>query len=417
AAFHLEQYDAAMTALNESERLINELPAGERRGPRKPEMDFYRGLVSWKQGNREQAQGYFAAVEQSPVASEELKKASQVFIREVQTGAAPPKPTAAPAPAAAAAPVVSPFQATVRLGLNYDSNVILLGEDTVLPSNVSSEEDIRFGLTSDFIYRVPLGDKAEMSVGGSTYHSWHASIEQFNVQTYAGRFGLTYHVTRDLTAGLEYDYDYNFVGNNDFLSRHRITPLLRLTEKYYDDGTPHTWSTVEYSYEDRNYLFTTIRQLDRDGNYQTLTLSQGFNLCQPWKSRNDDRWVRASGGYRLHSASTVGDEFDETSQGIVAGLTVPLPCQLNFEFSGQWTWEDYKQPSLFDFKRKEREDFVQTYIWSLGRGWVLNDHVSMEVRGDVVLTLDDANVNDRLKEAVFSYDRVIYGVSVAFSFR
>ncbi|HEY3242410.1 MAG TPA: tetratricopeptide repeat protein, partial [Phycisphaerae bacterium] len=47
AAFHLEQYDAAMTALNESERLINELPAGERRGPRKPEMDFYRGLVSW----------------------------------------------------------------------------------------------------------------------------------------------------------------------------------------------------------------------------------------------------------------------------------------------------------------------------------------------------------------------------------
>jgi TolA-binding protein len=414
AEFHLEHYDAAMPALNEAARLLNEIPADERRGPRQPEIDFYRGLVSWRQGNREQAQTYLTSVEQSEVASPRLRGAARTFIRDVQTGAAPPRPVPE---AVAAAPAVSPFQATVRFGLNYDTNVILLGDNTILPSNISNEEDIRFGLTSDFVYRIPVNDRLEMAVGGGTFHSWHASVDEFNVQTYAGRFSLNYRVTNDLTAGIQYDFDYNFVGNDDFLARHRVTPLLRLTERYDADGTPRTWSTLEYSYEDRDYQVPTIRQLDRDGNYHTVTVSQGFNMCQPWKARNDSRWVRSSIGYRLHSASTVGDEFDQTSHGLLATLTVPLPWELNFDFTGQWTWEDYKQPSLFDFKRKEREDFVQTYVWSLGRGWVLNDHVNMEIRGDIILTVDDATITDRLKEAVFSYDRVIYGVSVAFTFR
>ncbi len=41
----------------------------------------------------------------------------------------------------------------------------------------------------------------------------------------------------------------------------------------------------------------------------------------------------------------------------------------------------------------------------------------MTLRGEIAWTEDDSNVRNRLKEAVFSYDRVIYGLTLSFLFR
>ncbi len=412
AEYHLGDYTASLAAFEQAAALDDDAARGERRGRRKPDIDLYRALILSMQERDEESVAALQEVIQSPVATPEQKELAQ----QMQvTG----RPRAAPIIRYVPAPgaPVSPWELNLRFGLNYDTNVILLGEDTILPSNISNEADIRFGLTSDFSYRLPIGDRLTVAFGATTFHTWHASIEQFDVQTYAGRAALSYQITENLAAGIQYDHDYNFVGRDDFLGRNRVTPSLRLTELRDEDKTPRTWSLFSYSYEDRDFHENTISQLERDGNYHTFTYSQGFNVCQPWKAREDNRWLQASVGYRLHSGSTVGDEFDVTSQGLIAAVLVPLPWQLEFEFSGQWTWEDYKQPSLFDFKRREREDFVQTYVWGLSRSFVLDKHVTMEIRGDIVLTVDDATSQDRLKESVFSYDRAIYGISVGFTFR
>ncbi len=44
------------------------------------------------------------------------------------------------------------------------------------------------------------------------------------------------------------------------------------------------------------------------------------------------------------------------------------------------------------------------------------DRLVMILRADVSLTDDDSNVQDRLGQAIFSYDRAVYGLSVAFQF-
>ncbi|MCH8964675.1 MAG: hypothetical protein IIB58_06920 [Planctomycetes bacterium] len=94
-----------------------------------------------------------------------------------------------------------------------------------------------------------------------------------------------------------------------------------------------------------------------------------------------------------------------------------MPYELLFEFSGQWTWEDYWQPNTQDFRRRNRHDFIQRYIWSLSRDIEIDRNIVMTLRGEIAWTQDDSNVRNRLKEAVFSYDRVIYGLTLSFLFR
>jgi hypothetical protein len=59
---------------------------------------------------------------------------------------------------------------------------------------------------------------------------------------------------------------------------------------------------------------------------------------------------------------------------------------------------------------------VQRYTWSLGREWQLDRRTSVAVQGLIAWTFDDSNVRNNLGEAIYSYDRVIYGLTLSFFF-
>ena len=141
-----------------------------------------------------------------------------------------------------------------------------------------------------------------------------------------------------------------------------------------------------------------------------------LNLCQPRIEHGDERWLFAALGYRYLNESTQGDDYDLTGNAVVARLAMPMPHELLFEFSGQWTWEDYWQPNTQDYRRRNRDDFIQRYIWSLSRDFEIDRNIIMTLRGEISWTEDDSNIRNRLKEAVFSYDRVIYGLTLSFFF-
>lgn len=110
------------------------------------------------------------------------------------------------------------------------------------------------------------------------------------------------------------------------------------------------------------------------------------------------------------------------------GFALPLPWGLQFDASAEFEWQDYRHGSLTDFHRRPRRDLVQTYGIGLGRTFVLQqgelanrftptvDRTVMTIRGEARWTNDDSNVVDRFGQAVFEYDRVFYGITIAFSF-
>ena len=368
-------------------------------------IGWYRGWIYTEQEDFEQASQEFTRVsELSP--SLDQKARARSLAEQVKSGMAVEEEE------------VSRLQFRLDFGLSYDTNVILLGDDTSLEVGLSGDDDFRIGVATDVRYLHPVGEKWLIGVAGNTFHSWHASLGEFNVQTYGGRVFVNYFADERTTFGLQYGYDFNTVDNSAFLERHRITPSLRYVESFHEDGTPLTATTLFYSYEPRDY-HEELNFLweDRDGNYHTLGVTQSFNLCQPRLDDDDPRWLSATVGYRWLNESTQGDDFDLTGNSLTAGVSAPLPNDLLFNFFGQWTWEDYWQSNSQDFRRRNRHDFIQRYIWSLGRIVELDRHITLSVRAEIAWTDDDSNIRNRLGEAVFSYDRVIYGLTLSFLFR
>ncbi len=389
--------DAALAALDQARDLDPE-----------PQMQaniaWYRSWIYADQRRFDEASAEFARVSELSRDPDQIARASHLS-EQVRHGVAAEAPT-------------DRFQFRVDMGFNYDTNVVLLGDDTSLEVGLSTDDDFRFGLSTDARYVVPLGPRLLVGLGGSTFNSWHAALQEFDVQTYGGRAFINYFANDRVTAGLQYEYDYNLVDREAFLARHSITPSLRVVERFHEDGTPLTDTTLFYSYEPRDYneALGTLRE-NRDGKYHTVGVFQSVNVSRPREAHGDSRWLSASLGYRFLQQQTAGDDFDMSGHSLSAQLACPLPLDLLLDFSGQWTWEDYWQPNSRDARLRNRRDFVQRYIWTLSREFELDRQVTLAVRGQIAWTEDDSNIRNRLGEALYSYDRVIYGLTLSFTFR
>ncbi len=356
-------------------------------------------------------------------------------------------------------------------GLAYDTNVILLGDRTRLPRNIGRKDDVRFGTGMNLGYTLDLAkvsrelERWTVGVAGRASNSWHGSIHEYNEQNYGGSAALQYRMIDawsgrqrmhgPLYASVQYDYDHFLLGNQGYLHINRVSPQFTL---YTHDQ--YAVSSAGFHYEDRSYSERTAGpRFRRDGNYFAFDLSQSVDLVdmtelyknlgwEPWglagdpadPSRYDPgdpkqdptgyrRGLRPYLGLEYGWDSTRGSEFDTNRAMLVAGITVPLPYGVQFDCSGQWEWQDYyHRRSLVDFQRRGREDFVQRYRCGFERRFVLvpgnrvnrttatMDRLVMSLRADAQFTDDDSNVQDRYREAIFSYDRAIWGLSVAFQF-
>ena len=152
-------------------------------------------------------------------------------------------------------------------------------------------------------------------------------------------------------------------------------------------------------------------------------------MARPLDRRNHRRPLRPYVALEYGWDSTRGQEFDANRCLLVAGISVPLPYGVLFDFAGQWEWQDYYHgQNLVDCQRRARNDLVQRYRCGFERRFVLVpgdranrtsvkiDRVVMSLRADVQFTDDDSNVQDCMRRAVFSYDRAIWGVSASFQF-
>lgn len=322
---------------------------------------------------------------------------------------------------------VSPLAWGMRfeLGNMYDTNVSLLGDDTSPAIPVDHKDDYRFALQSEFWadYQPNEGPLKDwhFNVGARIYDSWHPSLGEYNVQNYAMNLyvGRKLYADRDAflsfsEIGLRYDYDYALVGNDGFLSRNSLMAMIYL-EELAGRGRTYIEGGDQYR-EYEEWLYNT--SFDRDGNYWTIALLQEFDVAEvpdAWRYSFEDtmpRWVTVRLGYRHDNNSTIGDEFDFDANTLIAGVDVPLPWNMEFGFNSEFEWQNYWQNSQIDYRRRQRDDFIQRYMFSLGRRF----NEWFELVAHISWTNDDSNVKNRLGGAVFSYDRVIYGLTARITF-
>jgi len=139
------------------------------------------------------------------------------------------------------------------------------------------------------------------------------------------------------------------------------------------------------------------------------------------------RWLRPYVGFECGWDQTLGREFD-TNPISWSGHRRAAAVRRQLDFGGSGSGRSTTTAAASSLPQAPEEDLVQRYYFGLERRFVLVpgerdnrntlkiDRVMMTLRADVRLTDDDSNVVDRLGEAVYSYDRAIYGLSVAFQF-
>ncbi|MCH7807627.1 MAG: hypothetical protein IIB60_00255 [Planctomycetes bacterium] len=344
------------------------------------------------------------------------------------------------------------IQLSIFAGAHRDTNVVLLGERADLPRGVSREKD--FGFTTGLVlgYTWDITDRWSFGAVGRVSQLWHADVDEFDQQDYGASVALQYEIVRgDEAFGpvylrLQYDYSLSLLGRAAFLESHALTPNVRI---YWANRRAET--NVYFSYDVRDYhepLFD--RRFNRDGEYLALGVSQSFKVVdmtaryqaagiEPWGFAGDEelgqddpdypkRYLTPYVDLQYQWDQTTGEEFDQKAFVMVVGVGFPLPWGIDLDAAVDFEWQRYQNGSLVDFHRRERRDFIQRYELAVSRTFVVRagrpenrsrpamDRVLMTLRAHATFTHDDSNVVDRLGQAIFQYDRTVYGLSVAFTF-
>lgn len=336
-------------------------------------------------------------------------------------------------------------------GARYDTNVVLLGERTDLPRDISREKDYGATVAATIDHTLDLSDRLTLGWEARTAQLWNVDVDEFDQQSYGGSVALQYQLIAESNGSgptllaLQYDYDYSLLGREGFLSASGITPSVRV---HWAERRAQT--DVFFNYQIRNYFEPLFDgRFNRDGNYLKLGVAQRVKLVemtelyeqwgwQPWGHAGDAELAQDDPDYPKRYLSpfvvgtyswdsTDGDEFDRTAVGLATGFELPLPWGWGLDASASFEWEEYSHGSLVDFHRRQRDDLVQEYGLALSRTFVLAagdranryvpamDRTLMTIRAHATWTEDDSNVVDRVGQAVFSYDRAVYGISVAFT--
>jgi len=346
------------------------------------------------------------------------------------------------------------FDAELAISNAYDTNVILLGKDTLLPRGFKRNEDYRFGLDFGFTLsryisgaEVPaVGQSLTIGVGGLVSNAWQPNIQQFDVNTYLGRAYVNWQPIQDFYAGLQYEYSYTKLGQDPFISSNSITPVIsKVWRREPADagarqrgalGDEAGRTDIYYTYDYRDYFDRLAdRRLNRDGKYHALGIRHTANIMKAkdlwpsyFASRDQERtllgnrWSSVYAGYVYRNERTRGTEFDLWGHSLIAGLEIPLPLRFGFEFDAEFTWEEYTARSVFDYRRNERSDFVQRYDFGFTHTLVARGEVptmrtlEVKLRAGIALTFQDSNIWDRLGQDIYEYDRQIYGLELLVGF-
>lgn len=345
-------------------------------------------------------------------------------------------------------PPVGPleFSANFTIGNWYDTNVILLGEDTILPRGISRKSDYRYGVDAEFNLTRYItkseapwlpGESLFLGIGAVTQNYWHPHIGEFDLNNYIGRTFANWQFLPDMFLGVQYDYSYTFLGHDPYIGSSRITPIFsklwrekRQGDEQYADERARTDVFYTYDYRDYRDKISDYR-LNRDGEYNLLGIRQSVNIMKSkdlWGERPNEsayfpnRWMNAYVGYLFRDERTGGREFDLWGHSLIAGVEVPLPWRFSFEFDAEWLWDHYNSRSIFDYRGNERRDMGQRYDFGLSYQVVARGEsqrmptLEVKLRGGVALTFQDSNITDRLGEQIYEYDRAIYGLSLNVGF-
>ena len=201
-------------------------------------------------------------------------------------------------------------------------------------------------------------------------------FKRFNIQDHlVGLSGFYRNVIADLPfqLGVQYTYDYLFLGGDGFLSRHTPTTsatLIGPTFTLPGIGTVGNITTALYRYQ----VQTFFREIGNDDIRFRGELRDGYNntagLIHAFRLVDDKLLLRI--GYQYDNESTEGAAFSYRGNRLLTGAQLQIPWgKMSLRYDYDIHWRDYKNrqtTAIFTDKSgnlTKRDDRQQTHLVQL----------------------------------------------------
>lgn len=325
--------------------------------------------------------------------------------------------------------------AWARAGLEYDDNVVLRSQGTVLPENISGSHDVRTVWTVHGGYEFLRERDWSAGVSLTYYGSAHFDLEEFNQHYPVLSLWVDRRLADPTTLRLRYDAGHAWVDGEPFQNSHTLTPTL--FHSWGEAGRSELFGSI-YKY---NYLYDDSEDVvDGRGRAFSPCLDPSDVVCGPpgineSTDRNQDGWgftlgadhtvplgfleTELTGGYRFHRYSARGSEYSYEAHQFRVETESLLPWELHLRTAISYTLRPYRNNSSFPdpddvffnteypLQNENRRD--DQWLFAVELEKYLTDALSVELA--YRYNKNHSNVT------VFDYDQEITGIYVTYRFQ
>ncbi|MBW2389813.1 MAG: hypothetical protein JRG89_15475 [Deltaproteobacteria bacterium] len=302
--------------------------------------------------------------------------------------------------------------ASLKVGAEYDSNVVLRGTEVNLPAGLSSDNDWRG------IWFLVLGAELferDLWTGGvmlSYTGDAHDDLSLLD-QHYVTATGWLDREIRPTTLGrLRLDVGYGWIDEDPYLINVDLTALLE--ERWGRWGT--TLCSLGGQFDDFRYdlefeVAGTLYNDEVDQDGIGLLVGCGHQLPIAMAERFEPTLYA---GYVFSSYFAKGIEWDHLAHAIHLGVRVALPLKIDLDVRGTYTRRDFRDASFFAVLEEGEESQVgpdrndDSFQADVELSRELNDWIEISGRYQY---LDNGS-----SAAAFDYERHIAGAYVELKF-
>jgi tetratricopeptide (TPR) repeat protein len=251
-------------------------------------------------------------------------------------------------------PPPKPWQVGLSLSAGYNDNVIALGSDTPLPSDISQQgsEFVRLGLAAAYTW-VPAAGQS-LTAAYALQADLYPEVSPANLLDQLWSLDYRRALGAQLAAALRVSDQFTLLDGEAFRNQVALRPALgyRLA--------PWSLAELHYTLSVSDYFVAVPDVQDRDGVAHQVGLTW-FALIPGTRLQ-----VRAGAAYTRSEAD--GADFDAHSVALFVGLSHPLPWAITADLSYTHTFDRYDQPNSlagpdgFAFKRRDDGNFLSLQL-------------------------------------------------------
>lgn len=291
-----------------------------------------------------------------------------------------------------------PFNFTVLMANDYDSNVPLRPFFTGLGSNFK-HSDARFVTAASADLKVVDREIVNAGLLAGIYNTYQYNLTQFNIGDYMGGGYTNVLLTDKWLSSLRYEFHSTLVDNVQFANDHRLTPsVTRLQEN------GHTTAYFEYNPID-NRAPKLIAAQDQSADIYRVGATQALYTF--------GGQGRLYAGYQYSEAFAQGTDFDRQSNMITGRIERPMAKGWIWDLDTRYAFDDYQNANSLDFSERARTDRRIEFRTGLQKNFKL----PVSFRLDYTYIDNNSNTENLFGVRFYDYERHVVSTQLIFSTR